>query len=105
LAKLKAFAEQERRPVADILRDLVEQGLAERQEWQAHAENERHHARKLGIYEPADDTAMTDEYRLSVREKIAQGMQSLREGKGTDGEAFFAEIYAELDTLERHDAD
>ena len=44
---------------------------------------------------------MSDEYRATIRQKIAQGLQSLREGKGTDGEAFFAEMYAELDDLER----
>jgi antitoxin ParD1/3/4 len=36
-----------------------------------------------------------------VREKIAQGMRSLREGKGTDGDAFFAQMEAELAALER----
>lgn len=30
-----------------------------------------------------------------IREKIAAGIESLRQGKGIDGEAFFAELEAE----------
>lgn len=97
LAEVEAIAEQEHRSAADLLRDLVQRGLAER--WQARAEREMAKARVLGIAE--DDQPMTDEYRAIIREKIAAGLQSLREGKGTDGEAFFAEMYAELDELER----
>lgn len=36
-----------------------------------------------------------------VRERIADGIESLREGMGVDGEAVFDRIEAELDTLER----
>jgi hypothetical protein len=100
-AEVKAAAAQEDRPVADVLRDLVEQGLAERRAWRAHAERERQRSMELGIHDPADDEPMTEQSRQSIREKIAQGLQSLREGKGTDGGAFFAEMYAELDELER----
>ena len=32
-----------------------------------------------------------------LRKKIAAGMQSLKEGKGIDGEEFFAQLNAELD--------
>jgi hypothetical protein len=99
LADVKAAAERAQRPVADVLREVVEQGLAERRQWQAHAERERDHARAFGIHEPADDLPMTDAYRQTMREKIAQGLQSLREGKGTEAGSFFAEIYAELDEL------
>ena len=35
-----------------------------------------------------------------VRKKIAEGLQSLRQGKAVDGEAVFARIDAELDKLE-----
>jgi hypothetical protein len=44
---------------------------------------------------------MSEEYRRCIQEKIVQGLKLLREGKGTDGEALFAEMYAELDELER----
>jgi antitoxin ParD1/3/4 len=37
-----------------------------------------------------------------IRKKIAAGMASLRAGKGTDGEAFFAEVDSELENLERN---
>jgi len=36
-----------------------------------------------------------------MREKIAQGVRSLREGKGIDGEAFFARMDAEFGALEQ----
>jgi len=68
---------------------------------QAHAERERQRAIELGIHDPTDDEPMTEDDRQTIREKIAQGLKSLREGKGTDGAAFFAEMYAELDELER----
>ena len=35
-----------------------------------------------------------------IQQKIAEGLQSLRSGKGVDGEAVFDRIEAELDTLE-----
>ena len=37
-----------------------------------------------------------------IRKKIAQGLKSLRLGKGADGEAVFERIEAELDVLERN---
>jgi antitoxin ParD1/3/4 len=36
-----------------------------------------------------------------IRDKIARGYESLRAGKGLDGEAVFEEIEKELDTIER----
>jgi antitoxin ParD1/3/4 len=36
-----------------------------------------------------------------MREKITAGMASLRAGKGTDGEAFMAELDADLAAIER----
>jgi hypothetical protein len=77
LAEVEAAADAEHRPVADVLRDVVERGLAERRQ------------------------PLTDAYRQDLREKIAQGLQSLREGKGTDGEAFMARLDAELAEFER----
>jgi len=101
LAEIEAAAEQDHLSAADLLRDLVERGLAERREWQAHAERERQRAIDLGIHDPADDEPMTDEYRQDIREKIAQGLKSLRDGRFTDGESFMAKMNAELAELER----
>jgi hypothetical protein len=50
-----------------------------------------------------DRGPMTEEYRRSFHDKIAQGLQALREGKGTDGEAFMAEMLAELTELEQQE--
>ncbi|MDR3537786.1 MAG: type II toxin-antitoxin system ParD family antitoxin [Acetobacteraceae bacterium] len=46
---------------------------------------------------------MRELQRNGIREKIAAGMASLRSGKGTDGEAVFARIEAELDADARHE--
>ena len=46
------------------------------------------------------DEAPSPEYRLALRDKIAQGMASAHAGRLTDGEAVFARHYAELDALE-----
>ena len=100
LAEVEAAAEQEHRPAADLLRDLVEQGMVERRQWQAHAEQERQRARELGIHDAADEAPVLDEYRRSIREKIAQGVRSLKEGRFTDGEAFMTKMDAELAELE-----
>jgi antitoxin ParD1/3/4 len=37
-----------------------------------------------------------------IRQKIADGLASLRRGEGTDGDSVFDRIEAELDTLERN---
>lgn len=44
---------------------------------------------------------MQEIYKASMREKITAGMASLRAGKGTDGEAFMAELDADLAAIER----
>ena len=98
LAEVEAAANDEHRPVADVVRDLVESGLGERR-WKALVEKEIQQGRELGL--PDNAGVLTDAYRQDLREKIAQGMQSLREGKGTDGEAFMAQMDAELAELER----
>ena len=36
-----------------------------------------------------------------IREKIAEGLDSLRRGEGRDGDIVFDRIEAELDTVER----
>lgn len=38
-----------------------------------------------------------DQIRAEVRQKIAAGMESLRQGKGIDGDVFFDQMLAELD--------
>jgi hypothetical protein len=98
LAEVEAAADEEHRPVAEVLRDLVERGLGMRR-WQARAEKERQRARELGL--PEDDGPTTDEYRQTLCRKIAQGVQSLREGKLTDGKKFTAQMDVELALLER----
>ncbi len=54
-----------------------------------------------GLGLPDDGGPMADAYRQVVREKIAQGVRSLRAGRITDGEAFMAQLDAELVDLER----
>jgi antitoxin ParD1/3/4 len=44
---------------------------------------------------------LTELHKNEIRKKIAAGMASLRAGKGTDGEAVFDRIDAELDAAER----
>jgi len=100
LANIQAAAEQADRSASDMLRDVIERGLNE-EAWQAHATKEYQRARKLGILEEGDDRPMTDEYRRVIREKIAQGVGSPREGRVTDGAAFMARMDAELAELER----
>ena len=98
LAEIQAEAEKEHRPAADVLRDVIEQGLQERR-WRTHVESERQRAKDAGL--PDDAIPLTDAYRQDLREKIAAGMRSLRQGKGTDGEAFMAQMDAELAALEQ----
>jgi hypothetical protein len=80
-----------------VVRDLIARGLGERR-WQAHVEQERRHARDLGL--PDDDLPITDEHRHLIREKIAAGMASARAGRLVDGNGVFAAIYAEMHKLE-----
>ena len=98
LAEVAAAADEEHRPVADVVRDLVARGLSERR-WKAHTEQEFRRARELGL--PDDDQPMTVEYRQTLREKIAQGLASARAGKLVDGDAVFARIEAEMTALEQ----
>ncbi|MFZ2106920.1 MAG: hypothetical protein WAV18_16360 [Roseiarcus sp.] len=98
LAEVEAAAQEDHRAVDDVVRDFIEHGLSDRR-WKTLVEKERKRARDAGL--PEDDQPMAEEYRRSVRGKIAQGLQSLRDGKATDGETFMAKMDAELAELER----
>ena len=98
IAEVQAAADEEHRPADDVVRDALESYL-ERRRWRLHSEQEEARARELGL--PDDDVPLTAGYRQGIREKIAQGLRSLREGKGTDGEAFFATMETEFEELER----
>jgi predicted transcriptional regulator len=67
--EIEAAAEQEHRDPRELVREAVERYLAERR-----------------FFRPDE-----------VHQKIAQGLQSLQEGKSLDGEAVMAELLAELD--------
>lgn len=69
----KAAAERERRLPGEWVGEAVQRYLAER----------RYFARDL------------------VHTQIAQGLESLRQGKGLDGDPVIAELLAELDEPER----
>jgi hypothetical protein len=99
LAEVIAAADEEHRPVGEVVRELVEQGLSGRR-WKAHSEQEYRRAREFDLPD-ADGQPMSDAYRQSLRSDIAKGVQSLREGKVTDGEAFMARMDARLAELER----
>jgi hypothetical protein len=73
LAEIEAAAEEEHREPRELVHEAVERYLSERR-W----------LRK-------------DE----VHTKIAQGLESLRQGKGLDGDAVLAELLAELDEPQR----
>ena len=88
LAEIQAEADKEHLPVAEVLRNVLKRGLHEH----------RARARELGL---PDDQPLTEAYRQALREKIAKGVQSLREGRFTDGEAFMAQMDNELAELER----
>ncbi len=95
-AEVQAVANEEHHAPADVVRDALE-NYFEIRRWQQHTSPERAHA--LGL--PNDGIPLTAEYRRAVREKIAQGLRSLREHKDADGEAFMAQMDAELAELER----
>jgi hypothetical protein len=86
-------AADEHRPVAEVVRDFVERGLSEWR-WKAHSEQASRRARELGLPD-AGDQPMSEEYYQTLREKIAQGMASARQGKLVDGDAVFARLKAE----------
>jgi hypothetical protein len=97
LSEVQAVADEERRAVTDVILELVESALAQRR-WRAMAAGDRAPADELAL--PDDDAApMTEEYRQTIRAQIEEGLTSLRNGEGTDGEAFFRDVYAELDEI------
>lgn len=59
------------------------------------SEKELGRFRELGL--PENPPAHMPISRERLREKIASGMQSLREGKGLDGETAMAELMSGLD--------
>jgi predicted transcriptional regulator len=69
LPEIEAAAEEEHREPRELVGEAVERYLSERR------------------WFPKDE----------VHAKIAQGLASLRQGKGLDGEAVMAELLAELD--------
>jgi len=73
LAEIQAAAAEEHRAPSDLVGEAIKRYLSE-----------RHWFRR-------DD----------VHAKIAQGLESLQQGKGLDGEAVMAELIAELDALEQ----
>jgi len=99
LTEIQAEAEKEHRPAGEVLREVIERGLGALR-WAAHAEAESRRARELGLPD-ADDQPMTDAYRETIREKIAQGLASARQGKLVDGPSVFARIRAEMAEIER----
>ncbi len=88
--EVEALAAEEHRPAVDVLRELVERGLEARR-WKAYLEADAGGSAQLP----------SDEYRQVLRDKIARGMKSLRDGEGADGEAFMARMDAELAELEQ----
>jgi predicted transcriptional regulator len=72
LPELRAAAEEEHRAPSDLVGDAVERYLWERRWFR----------------------------KDEVHSKVAQGLESLRQGKGLDGEAVMAELIAELDAPE-----
>lgn len=55
----------------------------------------------LGLLEERDEMLLSR--KDEIRKQIAEGVASLRAGKGIEGEAVFDRIEAELDALERAD--
>jgi hypothetical protein len=99
-AEIRAAAKDEHRPAADLVRDAFESYL-EARHWRLQAAQEMARARELGL--PVDNVKITSEYRETVREKIAQGLESARRGNLVEGEAVFDRINAELDEIERQE--
>jgi len=92
-AEVEAVAFAERRPVADIVCDLVESGLGVRR-IRLHAEHEWQSARVLGLAD--DDGPVAENDFQAIREKILLGLASARRGRLVDGESVFDRIEAEL---------
>jgi hypothetical protein len=69
LSEIKAAADEEHRAPGELVGEAIERYLSERRWFR----------------------------KDEVHAKIAQGLESLRQGKGLDGEAVMAELLAELD--------
>jgi len=69
LLEIQAAAEEEHRPPGELVGEAIERYLSERRWFR----------------------------KDPVHTKIAQGLESLRQGKGLDGETVMAELIAELD--------
>jgi antitoxin ParD1/3/4 len=72
LREIEAAAEEEHRAPSELVGEAIERYLRERQWFR----------------------------KDEVHAKIAQGLESLRQGKGLDGETVMAELIAELDPPE-----
>jgi predicted transcriptional regulator len=70
IPEIQAAAEEEHRAPRDLVGEAIERYLSERRWFR----------------------------RDEIHAKIAEGLESLRQGKGLDGEAVMAELLAELDT-------
>ena len=97
LTELEAAANEEHRPVEDMVRDFVERGLGERR-WKAHSEQELRRARELGLPD-ADGQPMSDEYRQTVREKSHRVSAHYAKVKALTARVM-AQMMAELGELE-----
>jgi hypothetical protein len=53
-----------------------------------------------GFEDDAVKRSLSESEGREVHAKVAQGFESLRQGKGLDGEAVMAELTAELDASE-----
>jgi hypothetical protein len=74
LPEIEAAAEEERRAPGEIVGEAIERYLSERRWFR----------------------------KDEVHAKIAQGLESLRQGDGLDGETVMAELIAELDEPDAH---
>ena len=97
-AEIHAAADDEHRPVADIIREAFE-FHQEARRWRVDGEHEADRARALGL--PDDLASLTDGYRETIRENIVQGLESARRGRLVDGDTVFARIQGDLDELDR----
>jgi hypothetical protein len=73
LIELQAAAEEEQRAPRELVSEAVERYLSDRRWFR----------------------------RTEVHEKVAQGLESLGQGKGVDGESVVAELLAELEALDQ----
>ena len=88
--RIHGVAAEQHRPAVDVVRDALEAYL-DRNGGPAETND------PLADFEPPEDELpLTDTHRLAIREKIAQGLRSLRDGQGTDGATFLSEMEAEL---------